>query len=385
MASLFSPVKVGNVHLEHRVVLAPLTRMRASSGDHVPLPSMVKEYYSQRSLVPGTLLITEATFIAREAGGMPLVPGIWSSEQIQAWKEITSAVHANRSFIFLQLWALGRTARPDLLAKEGGYECVAPSSIPLSDRSADTPAPRSLTVAEIDKYVELYAQAARNAVDAGFDGVEVHGANGYLVDQFLQDVSNTRTDEYGGSIENRSRFGLRVMDAIANAIGEERTAIRLSPWARYQDMKMKEPVPQFSHFVSTLASSHPNLAYLHVTEAPPVEERLDVKDLAEIPEESNDFLRKIWSPRPFISCAGYTRQTALDVSKSKGDLIAFGRPFISNPDLPFRLKHDIPLAKYYELTFYITSDNPGSEKGYIDYPFSAEFLKVQNSKREIEH
>lgn len=152
-------------------------------------------------------------------------------------EQTTSAVHDNRSYIFLQLWALGRTARPDLLALEGDYECVAPSSIPLSDRSPDTPVPRSLPFAEIDEYVELYAQAARNAIDAGFDGVEVHGANGYLVDQFLQDTSNTRTDDYGGSIENRSRFGLRVVDAIAKAIGEERTAIRLSPWSRFQGGK----------------------------------------------------------------------------------------------------------------------------------------------------
>lgn len=149
--------------------------------------------------------------------------------------QITSTVHAQGSYIFLQLWALGRTARPELLAKEGDYNVVAPSSIPLSDRPLDSPPPHSLTIAEIDKYVELYAQAARNAVDeAGFDGVEIHGANGYLVDQFLQDVSNTRTDEYGGSVENRSRFGLRVVDAISKAIGQEKTAIRLSPWARYQ-------------------------------------------------------------------------------------------------------------------------------------------------------
>ena len=160
-------------------------------------------------------------------------------------------MHANGSYIFLQLWALGRAARPEVLAQEGDYDSVAPSAIPLSSRAPGSPAPRSLTVAEIDKYVEKYAQAAKNSISAGFDGVEIHGANGYLVDQFLQDVSNTRTDEYGGSIENRSRFGLRVVDAVVKAVGEERTAIRISPWGRYQGELDHLPLIQESPSLSS--------------------------------------------------------------------------------------------------------------------------------------
>ncbi|KAJ2936026.1 hypothetical protein H1R20_g1068, partial [Candolleomyces eurysporus] len=379
MAALFSPLKVANLQLKHRVVLAPMTRFRASA-EHVPVVHLMKEHYAQRGSVPGTLLVTEGVFIAPEAGGMPYVPGIWNSDQIKAWKEITDAVHANGSYIFLQLWALGRAARPEVLAKEGDYESVAPSAIRLSDRSPDSPAPRALTVAEIDKYVEVFAQAAKNSISAGFDGVEVHGANGYLVDQFLQDASNTRTDEYGGSIENRSRFGLRVVDAVVKAVGAEQTAIRVSPWGRYQDMKMKDPVPQFSHFVASLARNHPNLAYLHVVEPPAIEERADIKGLAEVPEESNDFLRKIWAPRPFISCGLYTGETAIEAAEKKGDIIAFGHHFISNPDLPYRLEHNIALTPYDESTFYVPSAVPGTEKGYIDYPFSTKFVEAQNSK-----
>ncbi|KAJ2918835.1 hypothetical protein MD484_g1623, partial [Candolleomyces efflorescens] len=379
MPALFSPLKVGTSQLKHRVVLAPMTRFRASA-EHVPVVRLMKDHYGQRGAVPGTLLVTEGVFIAPEAGGMACVPGIWNADQIKAWKEITDAVHANGSFIYLQLWALGRAARPEVLAKEGGYESVAPSAIRLSSHSHDTPAPRALTVSEIDKYVELYAQAASNSISAGFDGVEVHGANGYLIDQFLQDVSNTRTDDYGGSIENRSRFGLRVVDAVVKAVGEERTAIRISPWGRYQDMKMKDPVPQFTHFVSALARDHPNLAYLHVVEAPSVEERIDTQGLADVPEESNDFLRQIWAPRPFISCGLYTRDSAIEGAEKKGDIIAFGHHFTSNPDLPFRLEHDIPLEPFDEGTFYVPSIIPGTEKGYIDFPFSTKFVEVQNSK-----
>ncbi|KAJ2918839.1 hypothetical protein MD484_g1627, partial [Candolleomyces efflorescens] len=380
MTLFSSPIKVGNAHLEHRVVLAPLTRFRATRSEHVPVVPLVKEYYEQRGSVPGTLLISEATFIAPEAGGYSYVPGIWNSDQIEAWKQITDAVHAKGSYIFLQLWALGRTATAKTLVEEGNYPLVAPSPIPLSDSPSDAPAPRALTTAEIDKYVSFYVEAAKNAIAAGFDGVEVHGANGYLIDQFLQDVSNTRTDEYGGSIENRSRFGLRVVDEVVKAIGEEKTAIRLSPWGRFQNMKMRDPLPQFSHFVSSLVESHPNLAFVHLVEPPPIEEREDVKHLSEIPSESNDFIRKIWAPRPLVTTGFYTRDDALKVlAENKGALVGFGRYFISNPDLPFRLEHNLPLTPLDRSTIYTPSDKKGTEKGYIDYPFSEEFLKKQKS------
>ncbi|KAJ3523998.1 hypothetical protein NMY22_g11191 [Coprinellus aureogranulatus] len=373
--ALFSPIKVGNVQLKHRVALAPLTRFRATRSTHVPVVPLVKEYYAQRGSVPGTLLVTEATFIAPEAGGYRYAPGIWNKDQIKAWKECTQKDRTSSP----NSGPVGRAASPDILAEEGNYPYVSASDVALSTSKSTNAPPRPLTHAEIDKYYQLYATAAKNAVEAGFDGVEIHGANGYLIDQFLQDVSNKRTDEYGGSIENRSRFGLRVVDAIVKAIGAERTAIRLSPWGRYQDMRMADPVPQFSHFVSSLAQQHPNLAYVHLVEPArgpsivPNGPRHGEEDPAELLKESNDFVRKIWAPRPLISCTEYTRETALEVAEKKGDIIGFGRLFISNPDLPFRLQHNLPLTTPDQKTFYTHSDEPTAAHGYVDYPFSKEF------------
>ncbi|RDB20347.1 putative inactive dehydrogenase EasA [Hypsizygus marmoreus] len=365
--TLFQPIQVGNMTLSHRLVLAPLTRFKATKTAHVPVVSLVKEYYSQRSSTPGTFLITDATFIAAKAGGYPNVPGIWNPAQISAWKEVTDQVHANDSFIFMQLWALGRAALPEVLAADSSLSVIAPSPISLSSRS--TAVPRELTTAEIQDFVQLYAQAAKNAVlEAGFDGVEVHGANGYLVDQFLQDMSNQRRDEYGGSIEARSRFGLEVVDAIVDAVGPERTAIRVSPWSLFQDMGMQDPVPQFTHFVSTLKAKHPTLAYLHVVE-PRISGDADRTTIGA--HESNDFIRTIWSPLPLITAGGYTRDTAIEAVEKNGGLVAFGRWFISNPDLPLRLKNNIPLSPYDRKTFYVAVDQENPEVGYIDYPFAA--------------
>ncbi|KAJ2924280.1 hypothetical protein H1R20_g12812, partial [Candolleomyces eurysporus] len=386
MASLFSPIKVGKLNLEHRVVLAPLTRFRATRTAHVPVVPLVKEYYTQRASIPGTLLITEAVLIAPEAAGYFNFPGIWSEDQIKAWKEIADAVHAKGSYIYLQIAATGRVSHPEVLAEEGGYPYIAPSPIPLSNRPPEAAPPRALTIPEIEKYINLHAKAAKNAVDlAGFDGVEVHCGNGCLIDQFLQDVSNTRTDEYGGTIESRSRFGLRVVDAVIKAVGQERTGVRVNPWGRSQDMGMKDPIPQFSHFVSSLASHHSDLAYLHVIEPLSIEERLSLNggSLEEIQDESIDFLRKIWSPRPFISCGGYNRENAIEaVAKDGGSngLIAFGQLFIANPDLPFRLHRNLPLTTPDPSTFYTPADVEGTEKGYIDYPFSKEYIEALDSK-----
>ncbi|KAJ7576135.1 FMN-linked oxidoreductase [Mycena floridula] len=371
MAKLFQPVRVGEMQLQHRVIFAPTTRYRADDN-HVPREALVPEYYSQRSKVPGTLLITEATFIAQRAGGFNKIPGIWSDEQIAGWKLVTDAVHKNKSFIYLQLWALGRAAIPENLTNEDpSLPYVSASDVPLSTR---TVSPRPLTVEEIQEYVSLYATAASNAVHkAGFDGVEIHGANGYLVDQFLQDVTNKRTDDYGGSIENRTRFALQVVDAVTKAVGPTKTGIRMSPWSRFHDMKMGDPKPTFSYLVSKLRELHPDLAYIHA-----VEPRGDVT-LQRLPGEgvdatlprhySNDFLRKIWAPKPFIGAGyGWDRNTAMNTAETKGDLAAFCRAFIANPDLPFRLERDIPLVKGDRATYY----THGPE-GYIDYPFSAEF------------
>ena len=236
-AKLFQPLRIGNITLSHRVALAPLTRNRVTDG-HVP-KNFVVDYYAQRSSVPGTLLITEATYVAARAGGVDNVPGIWSQEQIRAWKEIVDAVHARGSYIFMQIWALGRAADPTIIASPdsvsnpgGPYPYVSASDVQLSDRPVP---PRSLTDEEVREYIELFGQAAKNAVfGAGFDGVEIHGSCGFLIDQFIQDVTNKRTDEWGGSIENRTRFPLEVIKSVVNAVGQERTAIKLSPFSTYQ-------------------------------------------------------------------------------------------------------------------------------------------------------
>ncbi|KAF8997296.1 hypothetical protein BDQ17DRAFT_1248809 [Cyathus striatus] len=371
--ALFNPIKVGALSLQHRVVLAPLTRLRSSKSTSVPHNPLVKDYYTQRGSRPGTLLISESTFIAPQAGGFPNIPGIWSKEQIAAWKEVTDSVHAKGSFIFLQVAAMGRGADPAAL-EALGYPYVGASPIPPSYRP--TPVPRELTVAEIAEYVELYAQAARNGIEAGFDGVEIHGGNGCLVDQFLQDVTNQRTDAYGGSIENRSRFALEIVDAVSKVVGADRVGIRLSPWSTFQEMRMKDPIPQFAHFVSTLKHAQPDLAYVHVIEPRIAGHEGDVHDLNNLHfgndsvEESNDFLREIWKPKPFISVGGYIRESALIRAEEKGDIIAFGRWFIANPDLVDRFEKDIPLTKYNRDTFYIPAEAPNAAEGYVDYPFA---------------
>ncbi|KAJ7478737.1 hypothetical protein B0H11DRAFT_2028499 [Mycena galericulata] len=359
---LFQPVNVGMLHLQHRVVLAPLTRVRSSDPGHVPLLPMMKEYYNQRASTPGTLLITEATFIAARAGGIAHVPGIWDAAQIAAWKEITDSVHAAGSHIFLQLWALGRAADPNQLRKEdASFPYVSASDVKM-ESAKETPRP--LAVTEIQEHVDLYAQAARNALRAGFDGVEIHAANGYLIDQFSQDVSNKRKDEYGGSVENRARFALEVVDAVTSAVAGDRTGIRLSPWSRFQEMGMADPKPTFTYLVSQIKAAHLDFAYIHV-----VEPRIAGDDDA-IGHDSdgNDFLPALWAPRTLISAGGYTRESALSRAENEGDLIAFGRRFLANPDLPVRLMKRIPLNETDRKTFFRVE----SAEGYTDYPFAGE-------------
>ncbi|KAG7445340.1 NADH:flavin oxidoreductase/NADH oxidase [Guyanagaster necrorhizus] len=363
-SKLFQPIKVGNLTLNHRIVLAPLTRNKASEKGHVPYVSLVKEYYSQRGSDPGTLLITEGTFIAHKAGVLKYAPGLWTQEQLDAWKEVTDAVHAKGSFIFCQLWALGRAADCSALKEEEpSLDLVGPSPTKITNSSST---PRALTIDEIHEYHRLYACAASDAVNkAGFDGVEIHGANGYLVDQFLQDLSNQRTDEYGGSIENRARFGLEVIDAVVKAVGAERTAIRVSPWSTFLGMRMEDPVPTFSYYVSQIKQRHPDLAYIHLVE--PRVSGITTRSLEEMDAcESNDFIRHIWAPRPLISAGAYTRESAMETADIKGDIIAFGRYFISNPDITIRLKKNLPLTPYNRSTFYLTGE---VATGYIDYPF----------------
>ncbi|KAI9058709.1 NADH:flavin oxidoreductase/NADH oxidase [Trametes sanguinea] len=358
---LFQPVKVGDITLGHRVVMAPLTRHRADK-DYVHTDLAVT-YYAQRASVPGTLLITEATFIAPFAGLFDQVPGIWNDAQIAAWKKIVDAVHAKGSYIYLQLWTLGRAADVTELRKVNPeYPFVSASDIPLPDKNAGE-RPRPLTKAEIKEYVDAFAQAARNAVHgAGFDGVEVHCANGYLLDQFLQDTANNRTDEYGGSVENRCRFPLEAIDAVVNAVGQSKTSLRISPWSILQGMRMADPIPTFSHFVSRVAELYPDFAYVHVVE-PGLAGGLDIDGAA---TESNDFIRKIWLPRPLISAGRYTRESAIKRAEETGELIAFGRLFLANPDLPYRLRRNLPLNQWDREFFFAR----GEPRGYTDYPFS---------------
>ncbi|KAI0042559.1 NADH:flavin oxidoreductase/NADH oxidase [Auriscalpium vulgare] len=359
-SALFQPITVGDVTLQQRIVMAPLTRLRAGPG-HVP-NELNREYYEQRASAPGTFLFTEATFIAPQAGGHRDAPGIWSEEQIAGWKKIVDSVHAKGSFIYLQLWALGRGAEKDVLEEEGGYPYISSGDKLLPPF---TEPPRPMTVDEIHQFIGFYVTAARNSVEkAGFDGVEVHMANGYLLDQFLQTNTNNRTDEYGGSIENRLRFPLAVLDAVVAAVGPKKTGLRISPWAKFQDVGMDDPVPTFSTLVRRVRDTHPDLSYLHV-----IEPRIDGIFMRENdpanPIESNDFIREIWGDRRIISAGGYTRASGIEAAEKTGNLIAYGRAFIANPDLVRRLREDLPLNFSNRPTYFTKG-----AVGYTDYPFA---------------
>ncbi|KAK7436054.1 hypothetical protein VKT23_019357 [Stygiomarasmius scandens] len=358
-SKLFQPITIGSITLKHRVVLAPLTRVRTTPSN-APIPGLVKEYYAQRASTPGTFLITEGVFMSPGFAG---APEFWSEEQINGWKEVVDAVHSKGSYIYLQIAALGRGASKAVLKSlDPSLEVVGAGDIPYTGGDI----PRPLTLDEIPKYVDQYAQAAINAVEkAGFDGVEIHGCNSDLAEQFLQDVTNNRTDEYGGSIENRARFMLEVVEAVSKGIGAEKTGLRLSPWSTYSDMGMKDPVPTYAYLVEKLRDLFPNLAYLSVIE--PRTSGSDFEERELKVGESNDFIRDIWSPRPLILAGGYTRQSAIEKAENDNTLIAFGRHFISNPDLPLRLEKGLNLNAYDRSTFYDTSAGP---KGYTDYSFA---------------
>ncbi|KAJ5113847.1 hypothetical protein N7456_002381 [Penicillium angulare] len=366
-SKLFEPLQVGRTKLQHRVVMAPLTRLRADDS-HVPLP-MAVEYYSQRASVPGTLIIAEATQISAVMGGVLAGTAIWSDAHIAGWKKVTSAVHAKGSYIFCQLIALGRAAVPDILKQEGPFDLVAPSALPMEEGA---PSPREITEAEIQSSIQDFANAARNAIKAGFDGVEIHGANGYLVDQFIQDVSNHRRDRWGGSIENRARYGIEVSRAIVDAIGSDRVGFRISPWNTWQGMKMQEPIPQFSYLLEELKRL--SLAYLHVIESRVVN-NVDCEK-----KEGIEFALNIWGKTsPVLVAGGYTPEnslSAIDDEYVQNDvLIVFGRSFLANPDLPHRIQYKLPLNKYDRASFY----TPQQSEGYLDYPFSDDFVAANVS------
>ncbi|KAI8641454.1 hypothetical protein BD408DRAFT_388801 [Parasitella parasitica] len=358
--ALFSPIKVGANALKHRVVLAPLTRFRATEQSAVPT-DLQTEYYKQRAS-DGGLLVTEATFISRLAGSYPQAPGIYSKEQIEAWKKVTSAVHEKNAVIFLQLWHIGRVGSKYLNPNQ--EQVVSASDIPVQGKTmqgSDYEVPRPLEIGEINAITKEYAQAAKNAIEAGFDGVEIHGANGYLLDQFINTSSNKRTDIYGGSIENRARFPLQVVDAVVEAVGAERTAIRFSPGGAFQDMKDDTVEETWGYLTSELQENHPDLAYLHL-----IESRSNFFDPSLInTTDSLEPFRKIWKG-PLITAGGFSTSLkfAEEIAEKTGNLIAYGRAFIANPDLPERLRNGWELNAYDRTTFYAHD-----AEGYTDYPF----------------
>ncbi|GAA5945849.1 hypothetical protein JCM1841_001485 [Sporobolomyces salmonicolor] len=361
-SKLFEPLQVGEVKLSHRIAMAPLTRFRANET-HAP-QDVHAEYYSQRGSYPGTLLISEGTFIDAKAGGYKGVPGIWTDEQIVGWKKVVDAVHAKGSFIYLQLGALGRAADPNALKEELGADVVSSSDLAFEGGAK----PRALTKEEIKEYVGFYARAAKNFVEkAGGDGVEIHGASGYLIDQFTQTTCNNRTDEYGGSVENRVRFGLEVVDAVVAAVGAKKTGIRFSPYSAFQGMKMELPAIKetFTYFVEQIKSRHPDFAYIHAVESRIAGSYEIEADAA----ETLDFINELWAPRPFFHAGGFKADTAAATAdQNENAVIVFGRYFISNPDLVARIKNNVPFAEYDRETFY--KIGPTETKGYIDYPFA---------------
>ncbi|GAA6042877.1 hypothetical protein JCM8097_007205 [Rhodosporidiobolus ruineniae] len=363
-SALFRPIQVGTMHLSTRIALAPMTRLRGNEQHEVH--DLHVEYYTQRAHTPGTLLITEATSVDEKSGFYAGSPGIYTDAQVAAWKKVVDAVHAKGSFIYLQLWAQGRTADPTIMGAVGA-DVVSASDVPLAE---DRPAPRPLTVEEIKENVRWFARAAKRFVEeAGGDGIEIHGANGYLLDQFLQTNSNKRTDSYGGSVENRARFPLEVVDAVVASIGAERTGVRFSPFSTFQGMRMPSTADikeTFGYVTEEIRKRHPNVAYLHFIE--PRFNDFQVKDVAE--EENLDFVRDIWSPRPLIVSGGHTAETAAETAdKHENTIVSFGRHFTSNPDLIRRFKESIPLTPYQRELFYIPN---GGAQGFTDFPVASE-------------
>lgn len=357
--SLFDPFRLGDLTLANRIVMAPLTRNRAAAG-FVPGP-MAPTYYAQRA--DAGLLITEASQISQQGQGYQDTPGIYSDAQVEGWKKVTEAVHAKGGRIFIQLWHVGRVSHTVL--QPGGGAPVAPSAIAAQTKTfvnnsfAETSEPRALEKDEIAGIVADYRRAAANAIKAGFDGVEVHGANGYLIDQFLKDGSNKRTDAYGGSIENRARFLLEVMDAVIAEIGAGRTALRLSPVSPANGISESAPQLLFNHVIEELEKRHP--VYIHVVEGATGGPR----DVA--PDFSFEELRKRYTGAWMVN-NGYDLALASKViAEGQADLVAFGKPFIANPDLVERLRRAAPLNEVDRETLY-----GGGEKGYLDYPTLAD-------------
>jgi len=358
---LFTAVKVGPYEISHRVVLAPLTRMRAEAGA-IPGDLMV-EYYAQRAS-KGGFMVGEATIAAPDGNGYLGAPGLYEDAQTPGWKKVTEAVHAKGATIFLQLYHAGRQSNSQLQPNGGvpvGPSAVIHGGVAYTESGwvPNTPN-RELTIPEIEGLVGQFRDAAVRGKQAGFDGVEIHAANGYLFDQFLQDGSNKRTDKYGGSFENRARFLLDVTKALIEVWGSNKVAVRLGPSGTWGDMSDTDPVGLFSYVARELAKL--NLAYVHLIEP---------RVLGNVDDDSKDpnpvaaqLIRKHY-PGTIIAAGGFKGSSAEAIIQARdADLVAFGRDFIANPDLPERLRNNLPLNPYDRPTFF-----GGTEVGYTDYPF----------------
>jgi N-ethylmaleimide reductase len=356
-SKLFEPYKLGPITLKNRAVMAPLTRNRSAVG-FVPGP-LAAEYYGQRA--SAGLLITEASQISQQGQGYQDTPGIYSKEQVAGWRKVTDRVHERGGHVFIQLWHVGRISHTSLQPNNGAP--VAPSAIRANGKTfvggtfADVSEPRALELSEIPGIIEDYKRATANALDAGFDGVEIHGANGYLLDQFARDGANKRTDAYGGSIENRARLMLEVSKAVTEVAGADRTGIRISPVTPANDLTDSNPQALFDYIVDGLNDL--KLVYAHVVEGATGGPR----DIAPFNYEG---LRKRFSGA-YIANNGYDFKLANQVlDNNRADLIAFGKLYISNPDLVERLKLGAALNDFDKATFY-----GGDAKGYTDYPAMA--------------
>jgi N-ethylmaleimide reductase len=357
-AALFSPFTLGDLQLPNRIVMAPLTRNRATPGTDAPR-ELNALYYTQRA--SAGLLISEATQISQQGQGYIWTPGVYTDAQVAGWRKVTDAVHAAGGRIFIQLWHVGRISHVSL--QPGGKAPVAPSAIRARTKTfiasgfAEVSEPRALETGEIAAILADYAHAAEGAKRAGFDGVEIHAANGYLIDQFLRDGSNKRSDAYGGAIENRARFCLEVVDAITRVWSKARVGIRLAPASPANDIQDSNPAALFGHVVTELDKR--GLAYIHIVEG-----------ATGGPRDSLPFdyaaLRRSFRGA-YIANNGYDRAMAIEaVASGAADLVAFGRPYIANPDLVERLRADAPLNAVVKETLY-----GGDAKGYTDYPAMA--------------
>jgi N-ethylmaleimide reductase len=359
-SKLFTPIALGDITMPHRVVMAPLTRLRSDQPGDIP-SDLMAEMYGQRATDKG-LIIAEATTVSILGRGYLGAPGIYSDEQVIGWKKVTDAVHANGGKIFLQLWHVGRQSHLDMT---GGLSPVAPSAVQFEqvvvtkDGWVPVSPNRALTIEEIPGIVEEFRMGAVRAKQAGFDGVELHGANGYLIDQFLQDGTNKRTDIYGGSIENRSRFLFEILDAVVPVWGENKVGVRVRPSGSWASMHDSDPDALFGYVAEKL-NNYP-LAYLHIIEPRVVGGEAPIEGK---PPVASVTLRKIYKGT-ILAAGGFEADGAKDiVENGDADMVVFGRHFAANPDLPTRIKLGFPLNAYDRETFW-----GGDHRGYSDYPF----------------